>query len=77
MLHIKLKGFTNAATWSQIFCLQTVLPLTLGFGSKGQNSTLLERGHVANQIKGNHKCIDMVSNILPKDTPSPTTLGMG
>ena len=30
-------------------------PLTLGLGSKGQNSTFLEHGHVAYQMKGNPK----------------------
>ena len=40
MLHIKLKGIKNAATWSQIFCLQTPPPhthtpsTTLGYGIK-------------------------------------------
>ena len=61
MLHIKLKGITNAATCSQIFCLQTHnTPLTLGLGSKGQYSTFSEHGHVAYQIKGNHKCANIV-----------------
>ena len=44
--------------------------LTLGLGSKGQHSSLSERGHVANQIKANHECIDMVANILSTDPPS-------
>ena len=39
-------------------------PLTLGLGSKGQNSTLSENGHVAYQIKGNHECSNMVANTL-------------
>ena len=30
MLHIKLKGFTNAAACYQIFCLQTPTPPRLG-----------------------------------------------
>ena len=29
---------------------------TLGMGSVGQNSTFSEHGHVAYQIKENHKC---------------------
>ena len=38
------------------------------WGSKGQHSTCSENGHVAYQIKGNHKCSKMVANILP-ETP--------
>ena len=40
MLHIQKKGMTNAATWKQ-------LPRPSGVGSKGQNSTFSENGHVA------------------------------
>ena len=47
------------------------LPLTLGMGSIGQNSTFLKHGHVAYQIKGNHECTNMVANILPADAPPP------
>ena len=74
MLHIKLKKITNAATWYQIFCAQTPIPLTLRMGSVGQNSPLSEHGHVAYQIKENHECSNMVRNILLTDSP---TLGMG
>ena len=35
---------------------------------------LPKHGHVAYQIKENHKCSNMVANVLPADTP---TLGMG
>ena len=56
---------------------------TCGVGSKGQNSTLSEHGHVAYQIKENHKCSNKVANILPRDPlpkppnrPTPLTLGM-
>ena len=53
-------------------------PPTLGMGSIGQNSTFLEHGHVAYQIKGNHECTNMVANILPAEAPpTPVTLGMG
>ena len=38
--------------------------------SKGQNSTFSEHGHVAYQIKGNHKCSNIVVNIFPKH-PNP------
>ena len=34
------------------------------------NSTFSENGHVAYQIKGNHKWSNMVANIWPTD-PSP------
>ena len=54
--------------------LSTPYPLTMG--SKGQNSTFSEHGHVAYQIKDNYECSNMVANILPKDPPN-TTLGMG
>ena len=41
--------------------------LTLGVGSKDQNSTFSEHGHVAYQIKENHECNNMVANILPTE----------
>ena len=40
-------------------------------GSKGQNATFSEHGPVAYQIKGNHKCSNMVSNNLPADPLDP------
>ena len=40
---------------------------TLGVGSKGQNFTFSEYGHVAYQIKGNDTCSIMVVNILSED----------
>ena len=46
--------------------------LTLVVESKGQNSTFSEHGHVAYKIKGDHKCSNMVANILPAD-PTYTT----
>ena len=52
MLLIKLKGITNAATWSQMFYLQT--PPILGMGSIGQKSQFSEHGHVCYQITENH-----------------------
>ena len=46
-----------------------------GMGSKGQNLTSSEYGHVLCQIKGNGTCINMVENILsaysPTHPPSP------
>ena len=53
-------------------------PLTLRMGSVGQSSTFLEPGHVAYQIKNNHKCSNTVANILPADPPPHhTNLGDG
>ena len=45
-----------------------------GVGSKGQNSSFSEHGHVAYHIKGNHKCSNMQGHILSLHTPS--TLGV-
>ena len=71
MLHIKSKGMINAATWLQIFNLQTPPPHP-PWGSKGQNSTFSEHGHAAYQIISNHQCsIVTVANILPADPPLP------
>ena len=44
-------------------------------GSKAQNSTSSEHGHVAYQIKRNHKCSNMVGNNLPEDAPPPSDTG--
>ena len=52
----------------------SVLTLTLGpwgLGSKGQNSSFSEHGHVAYQIKGNHKCSNMQGHILSLHTLDP------
>ena len=38
-------------------------------GSKDQNPTFSEHGHVAYQIKDNHECSNMEENILPADPP--------
>ena len=48
---------------------------TKGVGSKGHTSTFLEHNQVAYQFKENHKCSNMVANILPAHPPPP--LGMG
>ena len=44
-------------------------PLTLGLGSKGQNSTFSEHGHVAYQIKWNHECSNMKAYISRRPPP--------
>ena len=43
-------------------------------GSVGKNSPLSEHGHGVYQIKENHKCSNIVPNILLADSP---TQGMG
>ena len=53
-----------------------ILPADSLGGSKGQNSTFSEHGHVAYQIKGNHKRSNTVASILLAD-PSHTTLVVG
>ena len=65
-MHIKQKGITKTATWSQIFCLQPPPPppLTLRWVEK-QNLSLSEQSYVADQIKRNHKCSNMVAIISP------------
>ena len=52
MLHFKLNGITKYSNTVSI-----VLPADpdLTLGSKDQNSTLSEHGHVAYQIKFNHE----------------------
>ena len=46
-------------------------------GSKCLNSIVLEHGHVAYQIKGNHGCSNMVENIFAGNPlPPPLTLGV-
>ena len=52
------------------------IPTPWPWGSKGQNSTFSEHGHVAYQIKENHKCSNKVANILPSDAP-PRPWGWG
>ena len=41
------------------------------WGSKGQNSTFSEHDHVVYQIKGNHKCSNLVANISLQIPPDP------
>ena len=42
---------------------------TLRMGSIGQTSTFSEHGHVAYQIKENHKYSNMIANSLPAYRP--------
>ena len=51
------------------------LPHDHWVGSKGQNSTFLEHGHVAYQIKGRYKCCNMEENMLPADHPPEPGVG--
>ena len=62
---------------SKYFACKPPPRLTSGLGSKCQNETLLELAQVAYQIKGNHECSNMVSNLLLSDRPPQTTLKMG
>ena len=50
--------------------LSSDLPMSLP-PSVGLNSTFLEHGHVAYQIKGNHEFSNMVANNLHADPPPP------
>ena len=54
-----------------------ILPIDplLGVGSKRQNSTFSEYGHVAYQIKGNDGCSNMQSHILSLHAPSIPGVG--
>ena len=45
-------------------------PLALGLGSKGHNSTFSDHGHVAYQIKCNHECQNMVTDVLLAAPPT-------
>ena len=67
MLHIKLKGITNAAHSRKLFAHIPPYSPDPGIGLKGQNSFFSENGQVAHQIKGNQECSNMVANILPAD----------
>ena len=44
---------------------------TLSMGSVRKKSVFSVHGHVTYQIKENHKCSNMVANILPADTLDP------
>ena len=44
-------------------------------GAEAEIQFFSEYGHVANQIKENEACINMVANVLPSD-PRPWTLGV-
>ena len=61
-----------------MFCLQSSPPPTLGVGSKGQNSTSSEYGHVAYQVKGNEACCNnyIVTNTLNRRPPRPPNKSM-
>ena len=75
MLHIKLMGMTNAATWWQIFCPQTPTIHTRPWGEvKRSTFNFSENSHLSYQMKWNHKCSNMVGFFLPPETPLPTSL---
>ena len=51
--------------------------MNLGDEIKMSKFNILEHGHVAYQIKGNHGCSNMVENILAGNPlPPPLTLGV-
>ena len=50
-------------------------PPNPGDGFIRHNSTILEHGHVAYQLKGITKCSSIVANFLPTDPPPLTTIG--
>ena len=50
---------------------QTHTHLTLGKGSKGQNPTFSEHGHVSYQIKWNRKCSNNKHIFCPYTHPQP------
>ena len=47
------------------------LTLSLGSGSKGQNSTFSDHGHNSYEIKENLECSSMVANMMPLPPPPP------
>ena len=78
-MQILARHWASRTIWSSKFILGEVNRIQLvtywadlGGGSKGQNSTLSEQGHVAYQIKENHKCSNIVANVLPADPYPPT-----
>ena len=58
---------------SKYFAGRRSYPSPLGMGLIGQNSTFLEHGCAAYQIKAN--CNNMVANILPTDPKDPRGMG--
>ena len=64
MLHIKLKGIPNAATW--LLVDTTSPPHDPGVGVI--RSKYSEHGHVAYHIRENQECSSMVTNILLTDS---------
>ena len=71
MLHIKLNGNKCSNMVANILPTDPPPP-NPGDGSKGQNSTFSEHGHVTYQIKENQECSNMVANILTADPYPPS-----
>ena len=64
MLHIKLNGITNAATWNKYFARRPPPPHTHSWG-RGHNSTFSEHGrNVAYQSECNREFSNMQTHIL-------------
>ena len=82
VLHIKFIGITKCSN-----LVENILPDTLptdpphpGDGVNRSKSTILEHGHVAYQINGNHKMHQHGSKCFARRTPLPhyrLTLGIG
>ena len=56
---------------SKYFASKPTSPTTLGIGSKGQNSTFSEHGHVAYNIKGNLEMQQHSSKYFACRPPTP------
>ena len=75
MLYIKLNGITKCSNMVANILPQTLLPPRL-LGSRDQNATFSEHGHVAYQIKWNNECSTMLANVLLAEAPTlPDTRG--
>ena len=69
-LHTKLNRITLQKRGSIFLPADPLLPLPdPGGGVKMSKLTFSKHGHVAYQLKWNHKCSHMVANISPTDPP--------
>ena len=78
MLHIKLKGNTNAATWSQIFCLQTTLIPSPGVKVKMSKNQLYQNTVMLHiKLKGIMNATTWLQIFCPQTPHAPDPRGMG
>ena len=75
MLHILLVGSRIQQHGSKYFACRPPTPNPLEGGVKRSKFNLSEHDHVAFQIKANHKCSNMVANILFAGHPYPRSRG--